>query len=681
MATGALLDGLNDAQRQAVTTDAAPLVILAGAGSGKTRVLTHRIAYRCTTESADPRHVIALTFTRKAAGELDTRLRSLGLRERIAAGTFHAIAYAQLRRRWADRRVEAPTLLERKVPLVARLIGRNARTNPLDVVGEIEWAKARLISPSDYPRESLAARRRPPGSPDFVADVYGRFEQEKRNRRLVDFDDLLWQCTYHLENDPDFAAAQRWQYRHVFVDEFQDVNPLQFRLLQAWRGDRPDLCVVGDPNQAIYSWNGADPTLIGRLPELLPGTQTVRLEQNYRSSPQIIVTANRILDGGTSRALRLRATRSEGPIPLVHTHTDETAEARAIARAIAAHRGPEAPWSHHAVLTRTNAQCVLVAESLRAIGAPVRVRGQTPFLQLAEVREAVRALHKARGGLRSGLTELADRVDTSEEDPLDDGDQGDPQLSDADLARLRNLEELLRLGYEYAEADTSPTAAGFESWLAATVGTDEAATAGSAVEVATFHAAKGLEWPVVHLAGVERGLVPIGHAQSNDAVEEERRLFYVAVTRAERELHLHWAEHRTYGTKTVRRDPSPYLDELEPLFEALRDGAAPADASEHLPKVRETVQRATAARGRGTGAPSLAPEHQALFEELRRWRSQRAKAASVPAYVIFDDKTLKEVATRRPADNRALLNVPGVGPVKLERYGSEVLAVVKEHAV
>jgi DNA helicase-2/ATP-dependent DNA helicase PcrA len=261
-------------------------------------------------------------------------------------------------------------------------------------------------------------------------------------------------------------------------------------------------------------------------------------------------------------------------------------------------------------LTRTNAQCVLVAESLRAAGAPVRVRGQTPFLQLAEVREAVRALHKTRGGLRSGLDELAQRVDSSEEESDEDSEDGGQlraDLSDAELARLRNLEELLRLGFEYADADSSPTAAGFESWLAATVGTDEVANTGNAVDVATFHAAKGLEWPTVHLAGLERGLVPIGHAQSNDSLEEERRLFYVAVTRAERELHLHWAGQRTFGTKTVRRDPSPYLDELEPLFEGLRMGAAPADRA-------------------------------------------------------------------------ALLRVPGIGPVKLERFGSEVLAVVHEHA-
>jgi DNA helicase-2/ATP-dependent DNA helicase PcrA len=215
--------------------------------------------------------------------------------------------------------------------------------------------------------------------------------------------------------------------------------------------------------------------------------------------------------------------------------------------------------------------------------------------------------------------------------------------------------------------EPAPSAGGFEVWLNATVGSDDGGTAGDAVDIATFHAAKGLEWPVVHLAGLESGLVPIGHAQTNEAMAEERRLFYVAVTRAERELHLHWAEERR---------PSPYLDELEPLLDALRRGAAPADASEHLPVVRETVRKAARTRG---GGSTLEPGDQALFEELRRWRSQRAKAASVPAFVIFDDKTLTEVATRRPADRTSLLGVPGIGPVKLERYGDDLLAVIAAH--
>jgi len=687
MEAAALLEGLNEAQREAVTSEAAPLVILAGAGSGKTRVLTRRIAYRCTTESADPRHVVALTFTRKAAGELGNRLRSLGLRDSIVAGTFHAVAYAQLRRSWADRRITPPTLLERKAPFLARLRGRGSGVKAVDVAGEIEWAKARTVTPADYAREALAARRRPPLDLHAFALLYERYELEKRNRRMVDFDDLLSLCARTIENDPEFAAAQRWLFRHVFVDEFQDVNPLQFRLLEAWRGGRADLCVVGDPNQAIYSWNGADPTLISTLARRIPGTETVTLDRNYRSTPQIIATANRVLDAGATRTLRLRATRPEGPIPVLDSHDTDTDEARAIARTIVRRRAATTPWSHYAVLARTNAQAVLLAESLRAAGAPVRVRGQTPFLQLPEVREALRSLQRSRGNLRDALRELEARVDVDPElDPDGDAAEGDerradgPALSDADLARLRNLEELLRLANEYIAEDPAPSPGGFDAWLNATVGTDDVGGGGSdAVDVATFHAAKGLEWPVVHLAGLESGLVPIGHAQMPEELAEERRLFYVAVTRAERELFLHWAEQRTFGNRQARRRPSPFLEEIEPVLDALRRGAEPADIAEHLPAVRETVR---AARGSKAGArpkSSLAPDDQALFEELRRWRSQQAKAAAVPAFVIFDDKTLTEVASRRPSDRDALLRVPGIGPVKLERYGDDLLAVVASH--
>jgi DNA helicase-2/ATP-dependent DNA helicase PcrA len=689
MDSAALLEGLNEAQRQAVTSEAAPLVILAGAGSGKTRVLTRRIAYRCVTEVADPRHVVALTFTRKAAGELGNRLRTLGLRDHIVAGTFHAVAYAQLRRSWSDRRVQAPALLERKGQILGRLLGRGSGVKAVDVAGEIEWAKARMVSPADYPREAAAARRRPPVAPQAMAELYDRYEQEKRNKRLVDFDDLLRLCAHGIETDTQFASSQRWQFRHLFVDEFQDVNPLQFRLLEAWRGERLDLCIVGDPNQAIYAWNGADPSLITKLADRIPGTETVTLESNYRSSPQIVATANRVLECGAVTTLRLRATRSEGLVPEVRVHATDTDEARSIARAIARGHGRDTPWSHHAVLVRTNAQAVLLAESLRAAGAPVRVRGQTPFLQLAEIREALGAMRRSPAGLRDALIDLEVRIpqqfepndaeNEEDDDVLDLGLDTQPLLSDAELARIGNLEELLRLANEYLTEDRSPSADGFDTWLNATIGTDDGGSGGDAVDVATFHAAKGLEWPIVHLAGLESGLVPIFQAQTNEAAAEERRLFYVAITRAERELWLHRAEERTFGTRAARRKPSPYLDEIEPVLDAMRRGAAPADAALHLPIVRETVHAAAKPRLGRAAKSELEPGDQVLFEELRRWRSQQAKAASVPAFVIFDDKTLTEVAARRPTDRAGLLAVPGIGPVKLERYGDDLLAVVAGH--
>jgi len=261
-----LLDGLTDAQRAAVTCDGAPLCILAGAGSGKTRVLTTRIAWRVATGSADARHVLALTFTRKAAGELRRRLGGLGVRDGVAAGTFHAIAYAQLRRRWADQGVQAPTLLERKAGLLARLAGPrstgDAAVQPADLAAEIEWAKARLIAPAQYEAAALGAGRTPPIPTPSMATLYERYEQEKRSRGLVDFDDLLVRCVEAMHADAEMAAAVRWQHRHLFVDEFQDVNPAQAALLAAWRGSSSDLCVVGDPNQAIYAWNGAEPSFL-----------------------------------------------------------------------------------------------------------------------------------------------------------------------------------------------------------------------------------------------------------------------------------------------------------------------------------------------------------------------------------------------------------------------------------
>jgi len=679
MGDDALLEGLNAAQREAVTTDAAPLAIIAGAGSGKTRVLTRRIAYRCLRGRADPPHVLALTFTRKAAGELTARLRHLGLRDHVAAGTFHAIAYAQLRGLWSDRNRPPPQLLERKVRLLARLLGRNPPAPPVEVAGEIEWAKARLVPPGGYAAAAAGAGRLPPLDPARMDDLYQRYEDEKRRQRMVDFDDLLLLAIRAMEHDHDFAAAQRWRFRHLFVDEFQDVNPLQFRLLSAWRGDRPDLCVVGDPHQAIYAWNGADPHLLRDLATHLPGTTIVELADNYRSSPQIIATANAILDGGAVRGLRLRATRPEGPAPVVRSHEDDASEARAVARALLDRHRPGVPWTHQAVLTRTNAQAVLIAEACRRIGVPVRVRGQLPFLELAEIREALRAMQRDRAPLHEQLAALEVQLEQARADEDDDARAA---RSDADLDRRRNLEELLRLASEYIAGDPSPTAAGFRAWLSTTIGGDELQQPADAVDLATFHAAKGLEWPIVHLAGVEDGLVPIGHARTPEAAAEERRLFYVAVTRAEHELRMTWAAQRTFGSRVAKRRPSPYLDELGPLLDALRAGTEPVDGREHLPAVRAAArQRRTTARraGASAAAAELDPSDQPLFDALRTWRTKRARAAGVPAYVIFDDKTLVAVATRRPRDQVALRAVPGIGPVKSERFASELLAIVSRH--
>ena len=276
----ALLEGLDDAQRAAVTSTAQPLVVLAPAGSGKTRVLTRRIAHRVATGSADPRHVLALTFTRKAAGELDDRLRRLGLRGDTTTGTFHAVAWGTLRTRWADHGRAPLTLLDRKGwvlrDLAPSVAGKDRRTVAGELATEIEWAKARMVTPDDYVDAVVQAGRKPALRTDLVADAYAAYEHRKRRGGLVDFDDLLALVARALEEDEAFAAAQRWRYRHLFVDELQDVNPLQFRLLQAWRGDRYDVTAVGDPLQAIYGWNGADAGFLLDIHRWWPSAEVVR---------------------------------------------------------------------------------------------------------------------------------------------------------------------------------------------------------------------------------------------------------------------------------------------------------------------------------------------------------------------------------------------------------------------
>lgn len=471
------MDGLNERQRAAVAAPGTPLCIRAGAGTGKTRVLTRRIAHQSDIGAIDPKRTLALTFTRKAADELRGRLAGLGLRDSVDAGTFHSTALAQLRTRWAERGVRPPEILQNKRGLMARVANRAglrlAKAEVQDAVTEIEWAKARRITPDQYGELAANLRRWPALDPVVIVDLYQRYESEKAKRRVVDFDDLLILALRDLTDDPVYAEARRWSYQHVFVDEFQDVNRLQFDLLRAWLGDRNDLCAVGDSNQAIYSWNGADSGYIERFGDWFAGAEVLDLLDNYRSTPQILAAGRAVLPGG---AAMLISHNLDGPRPSVSTHADDFDEAATIARALRDAKGPATAWSSMAVLARTNAQTAKLATALDKAQIPHRVR-----------------------------------IDSH------------------------------RTG---SDAEARP------------------ADGADAVDVATFHAAKGLEWPIVHLAGLEQGLVPISRAQTPSEIAEEQRLLYVAITRAERELHCHWAAERAFGDRKASRSPSPYLNAI-----------------------------------------------------------------------------------------------------------------------
>jgi DNA helicase-2/ATP-dependent DNA helicase PcrA len=658
-----LLHDLDDAQRRAVTSPARPLAILAPAGSGKTRVLTRRIAWRVETGDADASHVLALTFTRKAAGELRDRLRALGMRHGVAAGTFHGVAFAQLRSRWADEGRTPPTLLARKGNVLGSVVA-GAPVTVAQLAGEIEWAKARLVGPDGYPEAARHARRRPPAPPDRIAELYRTYEDEKHRARLVDFDDLLRLCGHLLETDTVFAAAQRWRFQHLFVDEFQDVNPLQLRLLDAWRGTSYDLCVVGDPHQAIYGWNGADAGFLEGFRRLYPPAEIISLGGNYRSTPQILGAASDVLRGAGIGDRNVRAARLDGLAVRLERHPTDRAEAVAVARAIRDRRGPRVRWSAQAVLVRTHAQIGLVTEALRMSGIPYRVRGADTLLERREVRTALGLLRRTSGPLAACLPDIEALASDAAVDGAPAGD-GTGTGTEAE----GHLAALVQLAHDHLRLDPGATAVGFASWLVATLQAEGGDERRDAVTIATFHAAKGLEWPIVHLAGLEDGLVPITHARTQGQRAEEARLLYVAMTRAEDELRCTWAAQRTLGSKPVERRLSPWLRGLSD-----RQGERTGEPAGPPPDWRSRLaeQRAQLAGA----APVLSP----TLAALHSWRDESARAARVEPAALVDDRLLEAIAELRPTTQDELAAIPGMGALLAARVGDGLLAALRTPA-
>jgi DNA helicase-2/ATP-dependent DNA helicase PcrA len=599
-----LLDDLDPHQRAAVTETHLPLAILAPAGSGKTRVLTRRIAWRVRENLADARHLLAVTFTRRAAGELVDRLDALGVDSAVTAGTFHALALAQLRRRATDDRRELPRVLDRKSRVLAPLLGSSASRGSLavaDIATEIEWAKARMIPPDRYAAAARAAERRLPRAPAEVADLYARYEAEKRKRRWLDFDDLLGWCADAIERDEEFAAAQRWRFRHLFVDEFQDATPLQVRLLRAWLGERPDLCVVGDGAQAIYSFAGADASPLVDFARHFPGGRTVALTYNYRSTDAIVALAEAAL--GPASGVERDAPRAVRPADrraTIHAFEDDAEEAAAVADACWHEFTGGVPWHRMAVLFRTNAQSSLFEAALTRRGVPFRVTGAQRFaarpavrILLDRLREADRAAPprpfiEHLGDLAADVDEAPDDRDAQSADAPNVHTVVTGAPSDDELRAHRDA--LLRFGREYLAVEHGPgSVAGFISWL-------DLATRGESsdergVDLVTFHRAKGLEWQVVFVTGLERGLVPISCATTPSARAEERRLLHVALGRAEDWLQCSWARERiAYGRRVTRR-PTPWLPELERAAGSTR--VEPVDRKQRLDDALATLEHSS----------------------------------------------------------------------------------------
>lgn len=677
-----VLEGLDPEQRDAARSVRGPVCILAGAGTGKTRAITHRIAYAVASGVVTEHQVLAVTFTTRAAGEMRGRLRALGA-PRVQARTFHAAALRQLSYFW-PRVVGGPepTLIDSKLQVVGRAASSCAvqldRTGLRDVASEIEWAKVTQVRPADYEKAVAKAGRTAPMAAHDVARVYEAYEEMRRDRNLLDFESILELAAAMITEHPEVAQRVRDQYRYFVVDEFQDVNPLQKLLLDAWLGDRDDVCVVGDPSQTIYSFAGATPSFLTRFSANYPHATMVRLVRDYRSTPQVVRVANGVLrharGAAAEHGLELAAQRPDGPDPSYTEYDDEPAEASSVARKIAALLDSGTPAREIAVLFRTNSQSAAYEQALADTGVPYTVRGATRFFERPEIKQAVHTLRGARNGADSdplvttvrhilaplGLTETA------------------PEGREA-RERWESLAALAQLAEDVSGERPGATMADFVTELDARVATEHAPEF-EGVTLASLHAAKGLEWDAVFLTGLTEGMLPIIYAESDEQIEEERRLFYVGVTRAREYLALSWAVARSPGGRKSRR-PSRFLDGLRPASPALAGDRAERRRQGTVVRCRVCGNTLTegAERKLARCLDCPADYDEKLLENLKEWRSQTAREQNVPAFVIFTDATLRAVAEHVPTSMDQLSRISGVGAVKLERYGEAVLALCSEN--
>ncbi|GFG97374.1 ATP-dependent DNA helicase UvrD2 [Mycobacterium timonense] len=690
-----LTAGLDDEQREAVLAPRGPVCVLAGAGTGKTRTITHRIAQLVAGGHVAAGQVLAVTFTQRAAGEMRSRLRAIDAAAgtgpavgAVSALTFHAAAHRQLRYFWP--RVVGDTgwqLLDSKFAVVARAAGRtrlNASTDDVrDLAGEIEWAKASLIGPEEYPAAVAAGGRDIPMDAAQIAGVYAAYEALKvrdESLALLDFDDLLLHTAAAIENDAAVAEEFRDRYRCFVVDEYQDVTPLQQRVLSAWLGDRDDLTVVGDANQTIYSFTGASPRFLLDFSRRFPDATVVRLERDYRSTPQVVSLANQVIAAARGRVagskLHLVGQRPPGPAPTFHEHTDEPAEAAAVAKAIARLIESGTPPSEIAVLYRVNAQSEIYEEALTEAGIAYQIRGGEGFFNRQEIKQALLALQRAaergpEGPLPDVVRAVLEPLGLTAEEPVGtrarerwEALSALAELVDDEVAQRPQLEfpGLLAELRMRADARHPPVVQG--------------------VALASLHAAKGLEWDAVFLVGLADGTLPISHALAHgaesEAVEEERRLLYVGITRARMHLALSWALARSPGGRQGRK-PSRFLN-----------GIAPQARAEPGPnksrRNRATVTRCRICNNNLTTPAAImlrrcetcaADIDEDLLLRLKAWRLDVAKEQKVPAYVVFTDNTLIAIAELRPGDDEALIAIPGIGARKLEQYGPDVLELVR----
>ena len=675
-----LLEALDPDQREVAEHLEGPLCVLAGAGTGKTRAITYRIAHGVATGAYQATQVLAVTFTARAAGEMRSRLADLGV-PGVQARTFHAAALRQLTYFWptaiGGRR---PDIQAHKAPLVGaaarRLSLPTDRATVRDLAAEVEWAKVTMTLPEDYAQAAIAAGRTDVAGQEAatVAQVLALYEEAKSERGVIDFEDVLLLTIGILLDREDIASQVRGQYKHFVVDEYQDVSPLQQRLLDLWLGRRRQLCVVGDVSQTIYSFTGATPAFLTGFTTRYEGARTVRLSRDYRSTPQVVSLANQVLarsrrggDGPRlpAGAVELVAQRPSGPAVRFKTYDDDLAEAEGAVAQVRRLQAAGVPLSEIAILYRTNSQSEVFEQALAGAQIGYLVRGGERFFEREEVKRAMAVILGAArtekatltGDLGQDARTVLSREGWSEEPPAPRG---------AVRERWDALNALVALADEMAQTRGADLDA-FHTELRERADAQNAPTV-EGVTLSSLHAAKGLEWDAVILVGACEGLLPISLAEGHTAIEEERRLLYVGVTRAREHLIISYARARNAGGRASRK-ASRFLDGLWPTAHGSRDAS------------RRQSRQSARERSRQSAADFEAnndPRTIALFEELRAWRSQIAKERSRPAYTVFADATLRDIAVVKPTSLPQLSLIHGVGANKLQEYGGQVLALLRD---
>ena len=610
------LDGLNPEQRRAAEAVRGPVCILAGAGSGKTTTITRRIAQQVVSGAFAPGQIMAVTFTDKAAGELKQRLAVLGVAG-VRASTFHSAALRQLRH-------FAPEAVGKILPSKALVLRQIANTLPApfkfrpagDLATEIEWAKNRRITVDRYARE--ADRREPPIPVDLMLRVFREYERRKAAEGQIDFEDLLELTVQMFEANGTARETFRAQYRAFTVDEYQDVNLLQQTLLDLWLGDRDDLCVVGDDYQSIYSVTGAGPEHLLGVPRRFPHALVVRLEDNYRSTPQVLALANELVPNLGGAEKTLRPTLPAGDEPVVRPYPTPDDEGVAIVAEIRRLTvgGTAVPLEQIAILARTNARLTDFEELLHEAGIPFQ---GSSLLERDAARRITRRLERSSEEAAGAVRAAALEAGWLETVPDKLGDR--EQVRQTDLARIVQL-----------AAESDGDAAAFVTDLRRRF--DPGGDSARGVNLLTLHRAKGLEFEAVFIPRLQEKELPSKQARTPAEIDEERRLLYVGLTRAKRVLWLTWSGKR-----------SRFLQEL---------GVTTAGVDPVKDK------------------PSWTPDG----EKLRAWRLERAKTDGVPPYVVFHDSVLHQIAATYPQSLGELAQISGVGPSKLERYGNDLLAAL-----